>query len=189
MTLPPGEITTLLGAWSGGDEAALKRLIPVVHDELRRMARRYMRNENPGNSLQTNALVNEAYLKLLGAQNLPWKDRAHFFAVSAQIMRRILVDAARARGADKRGGEIQKVDLNESLDGVPAKGRQLIALDEALQALALFDERKARVVEMKFFAGMSVEETAEVLKVSPRSVMRDWNLARAWLLRELSRAG
>jgi RNA polymerase sigma factor (TIGR02999 family) len=187
MAVPTGDITTLLGAWAGGDEAALKRLMPLVHDELRRMARRYMRNEAPGNTLQTNALVNEAYLKLLGAQNLPWQDRAHFFAVSAQIMRRILVDAARARGADKRGGEFAKVVLNESIDGLPEKEGQLIALDEALKALAKFDERKARVVEMKFFGGMSVEETAEVLKVSPRSVMRDWNLARAWLLREMSR--
>jgi RNA polymerase sigma factor (TIGR02999 family) len=187
MTPGSGEVTVLLAAWAGGDQAALERLVPLVHGELRRMARRYMRNENPGNTLQTQALVNEAYLKLVGVADVPWQNRSHFFAVSAQIMRRILVDAARARTTEKRGGEVVKLDLNESIDGVPDRGRQLVALDEALDALAKFDERKAQVVEMKFFGGLSVEEIAEVLKVSPRSVMRDWNLSRAWLARELAR--
>jgi len=186
MAEPPGEITNLLGAWAKGDQAALERLMPLVHDELCRTARRFMRKEAPGNSLQTNALVNEAYLRLVGAQNVRWQDRTHFFAVSAQIMRRILVDAARARYAEKRGGEIPKVPLNESIDDLPRES-QLIALDEALQALAQFDQRKAQVVEMKFFGGMSVEETADVLKISVRTVMREWSLARAWLLREMSR--
>jgi RNA polymerase sigma factor (TIGR02999 family) len=181
------QITGLLGAWAGGDVAALERLAPLVYGELRRMARRYMRDEANGNTLQPTALVNEAYLRLVGAGDLCWQNRAHFFAVSANIMRRILVDAARARHADKRGGAVVKVNLNESIDGLPERDAVLVALDEALAALERFDERKARVVEMKFFAGLSVEETAEVLKMSSRSVMRDWNLARAWLMREMAR--
>ena len=179
------QITGLLGAWVGGDAAALERLTPLVYGQLRRMARRYMRDEANGNTLQPTALVNEAYLRLVGGEPLNWQNRAHFFAVSANIMRRILVDAARARHADKRGGVAVKLNLNESIDGVAEKSRVLIALDDALAALEKFDERKARVVELKFFAGLSVEETAEVLKMSPRNVMRDWNLARAWLMREM----
>jgi|SRR5579871_836843 len=182
----PGDVTMLLKAWAAGDAAALDQLIPVVHSQLRRMARHYMRGEAQGQTLQPTALVNEAYLRLLGTANLSWQDRAHFFAVSAQMMRRILVDRARARNAEKRGGDCVRVDLNESLDA-PSRDTELVALDEALVALAAFDERKARVVEMKFFGGLNVEETAAVLKISPRSVMRDWNLARAWLLRELAR--
>ena len=181
------QITGLLGAWAGGDAAALERLTPLVYGELRRMARRYMHGDAGGNTLQPTALVNEAYLRLVGIGDLSWQNRAHFFAVSANIMRRILVDAARARHADKRGGEIVKVNLNESIDGLPERSSALIALDEALAALEKFDERKARVVELKFFAGLSVEETAEVLKMSPRNVMRDWNLARAWLMREMAK--
>jgi RNA polymerase sigma factor (TIGR02999 family) len=180
------QITGLLGAWAGGDAAALERLAPLVYGELRRMARRYMRNEANGNTLQPTALVNEAYLRLVGVDQVRWQDRAHFFAVSANIMRRILVDAARARHAGKRGGAVAKVSLNESIDGLFERGSDLIALDEALSALGKFDERKARVVELKFFAGLSVEETAEVLKMSPRNVMRDWNFARAWLMREMA---
>jgi RNA polymerase sigma factor (TIGR02999 family) len=179
------EITDLLGAWAGGDSAALERLVPMVYDELRRMARRYMRGEANGNTLQPTALVNEAYLRLAGVEKLEWQDRAHFFAIAANIMRRILVDLARARQAGKRGGGAVKLNLNESIDGIPERGAALIALDEALAALGKFDERKARVVELKFFGGLSVEETAEVLKMSPRNVMRDWNLARAWLMREM----
>jgi RNA polymerase sigma factor (TIGR02999 family) len=186
MNPASSEVTVLLAAWARGDRAALERLIPVVHDELRRIARRYMRHENPDNTLQTQALMNEAYLKLVGVTDVDWQNRTHFFAVSAQIMRRILVDAARARTAEKRGGEVVKFDLNESIDGLPERSHQLVALDEALDALAKFDDRKAQVVEMKFFGGLSVEEIAEVLKLSPRSVMRDWNLARAWLARELA---
>jgi RNA polymerase sigma factor (TIGR02999 family) len=179
------QITDLLGAWVGGDAAALERLTPLVYGQLRRMARRYMRDEANGNTLQPTALVNEAYLRLVGGEQLNWQNRAHFFAVSANIMRRILVDAARARHADKRGGAAVKLNLNESIDGVAEKSRVLIVLDDALAALEKFDERKARVVELKFFAGLSVEETAQVLKMSPRNVMRDWNLARAWLMREM----
>jgi RNA polymerase sigma-70 factor, ECF subfamily len=150
------------------------------------MARKYMRKEGPGNTLQTTALVHEVFLRLVDETEVRWQDRAHFFAVSAQLMRRILVDAARARGAGKRGSAAGKVNLDESIDALPQRGSELIALDDALSALAKFDARKARVVEMRFFAGLTVEETAEVLKISPQSVMRDWKLARAWLLRELS---
>ena len=182
-----GEITALLGAWADGDAAALERLAPMVYDELRRMARRFMRGEANGNTLQPTALVNEAYLRLAGVEKLKWQDRAHFFAISANIMRRILIDLARARHAGKRGGGAVKLNLNESIDGMPERGSALIALDEALAALEKFDERKARVVELKFFGGLSVEETAEVLKMSPRNVMRDWNLARAWLMREMEK--
>jgi RNA polymerase sigma factor (TIGR02999 family) len=184
---PSVEITGLLKAWAGGDRVALERLAPLVYAELRRMARRYMAKERPGNSLQATALVNEAFLRLVEVNNIRWQDRAHFFAVSAQMMRRILVDAARMRGSEKRGGAVVKVDLNESVDAMPDRGSQLVALDEALDALAQLDARKAKVVEMRFFGGLSVEETAEVLKISPQSVMRDWKLARAWLMREMGK--
>ena len=180
------EITRLLKAWSGGDAAALNDLTPLVYAELRQIAHRYMRHENPGNSLQTTALVNEAYLKLVDAHDVAWNDRAHFFAVSAQMMRRILVDAARARGADKRGGGVAKVELNESVDGLVDRSAELIALDDALDALAKIDARKAQVIEMRFFGGLNVAETAAVLKISEPSVLRDWSLARAWLMREMA---
>jgi RNA polymerase sigma factor (TIGR02999 family) len=182
----PGEITRLLEAWGGGDQAALDQLAPLVYAELHRMAVNYMRHENPGNSLQPTALVHEAYLRLLGAAEIGWQGRAHFFAVSAQTMRRILVDAARARTAEKRGGGIVKLDVNQSIDGVAENSRELIALDDALEELAQFDARKAKVIEMRFFGGLSVEETAAVLKVSPQSVKRDWKLARAWLMKRMS---
>jgi RNA polymerase sigma-70 factor (ECF subfamily) len=184
---PSVEITGLLKAWAGGDRGALERLTPLVYAELRRMAGRYMAKERPGNSLQATALVNEAFLRLVEVDNVRWQDRAHFFGVSAQMMRRILVDAARARGSEKRGGAIVKVDLNQSIDAMPDRGSQLVALDEALDALAQLDPRKAKVVEMRFFGGLSVEETAEVLKISAQSVMRDWKLARAWLMREMGK--
>jgi RNA polymerase sigma factor (TIGR02999 family) len=183
----PGDVTRLLRAWAAGDSSSLEQLVPLVYENLRQMARRYMRNEAAGNTLQATALVNEAYLRLVGVTDTTWQDRAHFFAVSAQMMRRILVDRARARHADKRGGAALKVDLNESIDAIPDRSESLVALDEALDALAKFDDRKARIVEMKFFGGLSVDETAAVLKISPRSVMRDWNLARAWLMREMAR--
>jgi RNA polymerase sigma-70 factor, ECF subfamily len=157
-----------------------------VYDELRRRARRYIADRGAGNTLQATALVNEAFLHLVGAGNVRWQDRAHFFAVSAKIMRGILVDSARARGAGKRGGGLAKVELNESIDGMEERGRELVALDDALNALAQFDARQAKVVEMRFFGGLSVEETAEVLKISGETVMRDWKLARAWLMREMS---
>ena len=186
-TASSAEITRLLRAWGGGDQAAMEELVPLVYAELRRMAQRYLRRENPGNTLQPTALVHEAYLRLADVANMRWEDRAHFFAVSAQMMRRILVDAARARATGKRGGGAIHLNLNESIDGMPDRGGELIALDDALNALAQLDPRKARVVEMRFFGGLSVEETAEVLKISAPSVLRDWKLARAWLMRELSR--
>jgi RNA polymerase sigma factor (TIGR02999 family) len=179
--------TVLLQAWRGGDRDALDRLLPVVYDELSGLAQRALHGERPDHTLQTRALVHEAYLRLVDVENMRWEDRAHFFAVSAQMMRRILVDAARARGCSKRGGGAQHLNLNESIDGMPDRGDKLVALDEALDALAKLDPRKARVVEMRFFGGLSVDETAEVLNVSAVTVMRDWGLAKAWLLRELER--
>jgi RNA polymerase sigma factor (TIGR02999 family) len=189
----PAEITRLLKAWVGGDPAALETLIPRVYDELRRIARRYMRRERPGNTLQTTALVNEVYLRLVDAGDVSWNDRAHFFAVAAQIMRRMLVDRARARTAAKRGGQLQRVDHSTAvdLDALPdvsaGRDREIIAVDEALEALAKMDARKAKVIELRFFGGLSVEETAAVVNLSPQSVMRDWSLAKAWLIRELSK--
>ena len=171
-------------AWRGGNEAALEQLVPLVHEELHRIARGCMRGERAGHSLQATALVNEAYLRLIGAQQVDWQNRVHFLAVSARLMRRILVDFARSKNYQKRGGGAQAVTLDEALV-VNEPGRDLIALDEALDALAKLDERKSRVVEMRFFGGLSVEETAAVLGVSGDTVMRDWRLAKAWLLREL----
>ena len=194
MTQPEtAQVTVLLKAWAAGDPAALNRLTPLVYDELRRMARRYMRNERAGNTLQTTALVNEAYLRLIDVKNVRWNDRVHFFAVSAQMMRRILVDAARARASAKRGGLMKRADHSTAinLDEIPdmssLRGAELIAIDDALLRLAEFDSRKARVIELRFFGGLSVEESAEVLKISPQSVMRDWKLAKAWLFRELAK--
>ncbi len=186
MSATPAEVTRLLRAWGGGDGAALIQLTPMIYEELHRIAKRYMGRENPGATLQTTALLNEAYLKLVDVTGVSWQDRTHFFAVSAQIMRRILVDAARARGSQKRGGAAVRLELNESIDGVADRGEELVALDDALEALAQFDARKAKVVELRFFGGLSVEETAEALKISPQSVMRDWRLARAWLMREMA---
>jgi RNA polymerase sigma factor (TIGR02999 family) len=186
------EITVLLKAWGSGDEAALNQLTPLVYEELRRLARRYMRNERAGNTLQTTALVNEAYLRLVDATRVGWQDRVHFFAVSAQMMRRILVDAARARASAKRGGQAKRVNHSSAfnLDEIPdvssERDRELVAIDDALNTLAGMDPRKGRVIELRFFGGLSVEETAEILKISPQSVMRDWKLAKAWLMREMT---
>jgi RNA polymerase sigma factor (TIGR02999 family) len=181
----PHEVSQLLRAWSSGDEAALQRLIPLVYEELHRIARRYMGQERKGHTLQTSALVNEAYLRLVDWKNVEWQNRAHFFAVSAQMMRRILVDFARNRHYLKRGGGALQVSLAEAV-GIPSERcTDLVALDDALNSLAAMDKRKSEVVELRFFAGLSVEETAEVLKVSPDTVMRDWKLAKVWLLREL----
>jgi RNA polymerase sigma factor (TIGR02999 family) len=177
-------VTDLLVAWGQGDSNALNQLVPLVHQELHRIARACMRRERAGHSLQATALVNEAYVRLVDAQHVDWQNRAHFLAMSARLMRRILVDFARARQYQKRGGGAQKITLDEALI-VMEPGRDLVALDDALEALAKVDERKVRVVEMRFFGGLSVEETAAVLKVSPDTVMRDWRLAKAWLLREL----
>lgn len=187
MNAPTADVTRLLRAWGAGNQEAMNQLAPLVYDELRRMARGYMRRENEGNSFQATALVNEAYLRLVRLDDVNWKDRAHFFAISAQTMRRILVDAARARGAGKRGGGIQRLNLRESIDGVALRDSRLVDLDEALDTLAQVDPRKAKVVEMRFFGGLSVEETAEVLGISMQSVMRDWKLARAWLIKAMAR--
>jgi RNA polymerase sigma factor (TIGR02999 family) len=180
------EITGLLKAWSGGDAAALDRLTTLVYQELRRIARRYMRTEKAGNTLQTTALVNEVYLRLVDVKKVDCQDRAQFFALSAQLMRRILVDAARARGSDKRGGGVVKIEVNEAavLSSEPA--RFILALDEALEELAKLAPRQAKVVELRYFGGMSEEETAEAMKTSPRTVRRDWQFAKAWLTRDLS---
>jgi len=178
--------TTLLLAWGRGDETALDQLIPLVHDELRQLARRHMAGERPGHTLQATALVNEAYLRLIEVNQVRWQNRAHFFAMASRVMRRILVDAARARGYQKRGGGAEKVSLDEALLVSGEPRQDLIALDDALNALAVFDLRKSQVVEMRFFGGLSVEETAEALHVSADTVMRDWRLAKVWLVRELS---
>jgi RNA polymerase sigma factor (TIGR02999 family) len=181
-----GETTQLLRAWANGDREALEQLTPRVYKELRRIAGHFMQNEQAGRSMQATALVHEAYLRLVDVTNVDWQHRAHFFAVSAQIMRRILVDQARRRAASKRGGQATEVNLDE----IPAVGggraEELIALDEALNALTQVDPRKAQVIELRFFGGLSVEETAEILKVSQETVLRDWRLARAWLLGQLS---
>lgn len=181
------ETTRLLRDWAGGDGGALARLTPRVYNELRRIAGHCMQNERPGRTIQTTALVHEAYLKLIDVNNVDWQHRAHFFAVSAQVMRRILLDRARRRVAAKRGGASPKLNLDEVPDVACGRPRELIALDDALNALAQIDARKARVIEMRFFGGLSVEETATVLKVSPDTVLRDWRLARAWLLAELGK--
>jgi RNA polymerase sigma factor (TIGR02999 family) len=183
------DVTRLLLAWSQGDEGALDQLIPRVYHELRKRAHRYMRRERAGHELQTTALIHEAYEQLVATPRIQWQDRAHFFAVCAQLMRRILVDYARSRGYQKRGGNLQVVPLDEAFQ-IPSdeKRRDLIALDEALTALAAIDPRKSQVVELRFFGGLTAEETAEVLKVSPETVLRDWKLAKVWLLRELGRS-
>ena len=178
--------TTLLLAWGRGDETALDQLIPLVHDELRRLARRHMAGERPGHTLQATALVNEAYLRLIEVNQVRWQNRAHFFAMASRVMRRILVDAARARGYQKRGGGAETVSLDEALLVSGEPRQDLVALDDALNALAAFDLRKSQVVEMRFFGGLRVEETAAALHVSADTVMRDWRLAKAWLVRELS---
>jgi len=181
-------VTGLLLAWSQGEQAALEKLVPLVYAELRRIAHRYMNRERQGHTLQTTELVNEAYLRLIDAREVRWQDRAHFFAISAQLMRRILVDFARSRRYLKRGGGAHRATLDEALLASPEPGPDLVALDDALEALAVKDARKSRVVELRFFGGLSVEETAEVLKVSPDTVHRDWRLAKAWLAREMGKA-
>ncbi len=179
------EVSGLLRAWSDGDRAALDRLTPIVYEELRCLARRYMRGERPGHSLQTTALVNEAYMRLIDYKSMQWQNRAHFFAVSSQLMRRILVDHARRHNL-KRGGGLPHISFEDTAEVGADRAADLVALDDALDALARIDHRKVQVVEMRFFGGLSVEETAEVLKVSPITVMRDWSTAKAWLYRELT---
>lgn len=172
-------------SWGKGDEAALNELIPLVHDELRRIARRCMARERPGHSLNASALVNEAYLRLIDLQHVNWQNRAHFLAMSARLMRRILVDIARSKGYQKRGGGAVRVTFDHALAVTDERGEDLVALDDALRALAEVDDRKARVIELRFFGGLTIEETASVLKVSVDTVMRDWTVAKVWLLREL----
>ena len=186
MGEPTSETTLLLRAWAGGDRAALEKLTPHVYRTLRRIAGRYMRDEREGHTLQATALVHEAYLELVDIQNVDWQHRAHFYAISAQIMRNILLDRARRRLAAKRGGNAERVNLDELPDIGMGRARELIVLDDALNTLAKADARKARVVEMRFFGGLSVEETAEVLAVSPETVMRDWKFARSWLQAQIS---
>jgi RNA polymerase sigma factor (TIGR02999 family) len=179
------EITRLLIAWGNGDESALEKLIPVVYEELRRIAHHHMRNEKFDHTLQTTALVNEAYLRLVGMDDVRWQDRVHFFAISSRLMRRILVDFARSRQFQKRGGKVQHVSFDETLIAIPEKELDLVKLDDALSLLSEEDERKSKVVEMRFFGGMSVEETAEALGVSSVTVMRDWKFAKFWLLNQM----
>ena len=188
MGLPSShEVTSLLKAWGGGDEVALEKLTPLVYRQLHEIAQRYMAGERSGHTLQTTALVNEAYLRLVDCRKVNWQDRAHFFAVSARLMRRILIDFARSRGYLKRGGAVAHISLDEAPSVCNEPDVNLVAVDDALKALSAVDERKSKVVELKFFGGLSVEETAEVLGISSDTVIRDWRLAKIWLLRELSR--
>ena len=181
------QVTRLLRAWSMGDRQALDELMPLVHNELQRLAHHYMAGQRPGHTLQTTALVNEAYLRLVDCSRVRWQNRAHFFAVSAQLMRRILVDFARSRGYLKRGAGVRPLSLEKAPDLFQTTDPDVVALDDALNALAAIDPRKSQVIELRFFGGLTAEETAEVLKVSPDTVLRDWKLAKIWLHRELSR--
>ncbi len=186
MTSSPHDVTQLLVAWGNGDQMARDQLMPLVYEELHRLAHRYINRERRGHTLQTSALVNEAFLKLVDQRDVHWQNRAHFFGIAAQMMRRILVDYARNRKYAKRGGNARQVTLNEELIVSDERNAEVVALDDALKSLAQIDQRKSQVVELKFFAGLSIEETAEVLAVSPGTVMRDWTLAKAWLRREMS---
>ena len=186
---PRAPVTDLLVAWGRGDESAFDRLVPLVHAELHRLARKYMRGERQGHSLQTTVLVNEAYLRLVDLNRVRWQDRGHFFAMSARLMRRILVDHARSRGYIKRGGGAPLEPFDELRAGIIESRPDLVALDDALEALAAVDLRKSQVVEMRFFGGLTTEETAEALGVSAHTVVRDWRIAKAWLLRELQSSG
>ena len=194
VTPESADVTGLLRAWRDGDRTALDRLAPLLYGELRRLASRFMQGERPEHTLQATALVNEAYLRLVDIKAIDWQDRAHFMSIAATTMRRVLVDAARARKAGKRGGEVERLDRGADgvdLDALPAprsdSASEICALDDALDGLARMDPRRARVIELRFYGGLTVDETAAILQISPQSVMRDWKLARAWLLRELRR--
>ena len=180
------QVTQLLIDWSNGDKAAVDKLIPLVYDELRRLARYYMRRERAGATLQTTALVNEAYMRLVDRKNVQWQNRAHFFAIAAQLMRRILIDRARKRYNSKRGGDVRKVSLDQAAIVSTGRSSDLVALDEALTDLEAIDQRKSKVVELRFFGGLNIEETAEVMSISPATVQREWSMAKAWLYREIS---
>jgi RNA polymerase sigma factor (TIGR02999 family) len=184
-TASPQDVTQLLVAWSQGEKAALEKLMPLMYKELRQLAHRYMSRERPDHTLQTTALVNEAYLRLVDASKVRWQNRAHFLAISAQVMRRVPVEMARSRQCLKRGNDAQKVSLDEALAVSQEKSTDLVALDEALTELAVVDPRKSQVVELRFFGGLSAEETAQMLNVSPDTVLRDWKLAKVWLVREI----
>ena len=185
----PREVTRLLNAWCGGDQSALNKLIPLIHDELHRLAHIYMARERAGHTLQTTALLNEAYLRLVDANQVPFQNRTHFFAISSNLMRRILVDFARSRGYQKRGGNVVKVQFEGAEVPAPRRGADVVALDDALNALAEFDSRQAKIVELRFFGGLGEEETAEALGISLRTVQREWAVAKAWLLREMKSGG
>ena len=187
MTTPSSfEVTQLLADWSRGDQTALDKLLPLVHEELRRLAHNYMRRENPGHTLQTTALVNEAYVRLVDQKEVHWQNRAHFFAVAAQVMRHILIDHARAHNRAKRGGKAERVPFEEATAMSPERASELLALDEALSELEKVDPRRSKVVELRYFGGLSIEETAEVLKVNPTTVSRDWRWAKAWLYKAVT---
>jgi RNA polymerase sigma-70 factor (ECF subfamily) len=186
MTPAPENVTTLLVAWGNGDHAARDELMPIVYQELHRLAHLYMSRERTGHTLQTSALVNEAFVKLVDQRDVRWQNRSHFFGIAAQVMRRILVDHARSRHSVKRGGKATPVSLEEALILSNERSAEIVALDEALNSLANVDERKSQIVELRFFGGLSIEETADVLAVSPGTVMRDWTLAKAWLRREMT---
>ena len=183
--VPSHDVTRLLARWKDGEEAALQELVPIVHEELRRLARRQMVAERPGHTLQPTALVNEAYLRLVNLKQMQWQNRAHFFAMAARLMRRILVDVARSRGYQKRGGGAKQVSFTQALEVAEGGATDVVALNDALEALADVDKRQSRVVELRFFGGLSIEETAEVLDVSRETVKRDWTVAKMWLLRQL----
>lgn len=185
MKPAPNEITKLLQDWSGGDQTALDKLMPLVYDELHLLAHQYMRREKPGHLLQTSALINEAYLRLVDQPEIHWQNRAHFFGIAARVMRRILVDEARKRNSAKRGGGAIQVSLTDAASAAQEQAANVIALDDALKNLAGIDFRQSEIVELRFFGGLSIEETAEVLKVSPGTVMRDWTFARAWLRNQM----
>ena len=187
VDVPSHDVTRLLARWQEGDEAALQQLVPIVHEELRRLAQRQMAGERPGHTLQPTALVNEAYLRLVNLKQMQWQNRAHFFAMGARLMRRILVDFARSRGYQKRGGGAKQVSFTEALEVAEGQPTDVVALNDALDALADVDERTSRVVELRFFGGLSVEETAEVLNVSRETIKRDWTFAKMWLLRHLDK--
>ena len=186
MTAHPDDVTQLLTAWREGDQGALDKLMPLVYDELRRIASRYMKRERPGHTLQTTALVNEAFLRMVGQQNVDWQNRAHFFGVAATVMRHLLVDRARANGRVRRGANPQQVTLEEGAAVSEQKGEELLALDEALTKLNEIDERKVKIVELRYFSGLNAAETAEVLGVSEITIKREWLKAKAWLYRELT---
>lgn len=188
-TPPPEEVSQLLLDWSDGDQAALDKLIPVVYQEMRRLAHQYMRRERPGHTLQTTALVNEAYMRLAGYKRMRWQSRAHFFAVAAQVMRRILVEHARSGNYAKRGGGAHHVSLDQAAFVSEGRSAEVIAVDDALTELESWDPRKGKIVELRFFGGLNIEETAEVLKVSPATVQREWRSAKAWLYRALGEGG